>query len=60
MSTLLRKLNIPATESQMGIALAISIAMMSFLLWGVLWQAEIIVKQRDIIRYMGTLNGHMG
>jgi hypothetical protein len=60
MSTLLRKLNIPATESQMGIALAISIAMMSFLLWGLLWQAEIIVKQRDIIRYMGTMNGHMG
>jgi hypothetical protein len=60
MSTLLRKLNIPATESQMGIALAISIAMMSFLLWGLLWQAEIIVKQRDIIRYMGTMNGNMG
>jgi hypothetical protein len=60
MTALLQKLKVPATESQMGIALAISVAMMSFLFWGILWQSEIIVKQRDIIRWMAGLHGHVG
>ncbi|MGH9594773.1 MAG: hypothetical protein ACRD5L_16905 [Bryobacteraceae bacterium] len=42
----------------MSIALAISVLMMSFLLWGVLWQADVIAKQRDVIKWLWSLHGH--
>lgn len=60
MRALIQKLTVPASESQMGIALAISIAMMSFLLWGLLWQSSVITHQREIIRWMASLHGHVG
>jgi hypothetical protein len=47
-----RLLSIPATESQMAVALGLSLVMMSLLLWGLLWQSEIIVYQRTIIKFL--------
>jgi len=45
-----RRLNEPATESHMGIALAVAAVTMALMLWAVIWQADVIVYQRDLIR----------
>lgn len=47
---ILRKLTVPASESQMAIALGLSILTMSLMLCAILWQSNIIVYQRDLIR----------
>src|ERR1700722_10753279 len=39
---LLRRLQVPATESQLALTLAISLVMMAALLLGILWQANVI------------------
>jgi hypothetical protein len=57
MRAFIRRLSAPASESQLGLALAMSIVMMSFLLWGLLWQGEIIAKQRDLIHWLWSLRG---
>ena len=49
---LFRRLAVPATESQMAVALAISVVAMSLMLWAILWQSDVIAYQRDIIRWM--------
>jgi hypothetical protein len=61
MRTLMRRLAVPASESQLSVALALSVLVMAGLLWGIVWQSEIIAKQRDIIRWLYSLHGgHMG
>jgi hypothetical protein len=61
MRALIRRLSAPANESQLALALAMSVAVMSFLLWGLLWQGAIISKQRDLIRWLWALRGgHLG
>jgi hypothetical protein len=52
------RLAVPASETQVGLALALSVAVMSFLLWGLLWQSEIITRQRELIRSLSGLRGH--
>ena len=47
---ILRKLTVPATESQMAIALALSVLTMSLMLCAILWQSGVIEFQRDLIR----------
>ena len=47
-----RRLLVPATESQIALALAISAVMMSLMLWVILWQSDVIAYQREIIRWM--------
>jgi hypothetical protein len=47
---ILRRLTVPASESQMAIALAMSVVMMSLLLYGIIWQSNVINYQRDLIR----------
>ncbi len=49
---LFRRLAVPATESQMAVALGISAVAMSLMLWAILWQSDVISYQRDIIRWM--------
>jgi hypothetical protein len=49
---LLRSLVLPATESQLGLALAFSIVFMAIMLCGLVWQSGVIVYQRDLIRWM--------
>jgi hypothetical protein len=57
MRALVQRLKIPATESQLSVALALSVLVMSLLLWGIVWQSDIISKQRDVIRWLFSLHG---
>jgi ABC-type uncharacterized transport system YnjBCD permease subunit len=58
---LIQRLKIPATESQLSVALALSVLVMSLLLYGILWESNIITQQRDAIRWLWSLHGgHMG
>ena len=57
MRALIKRLSIPASESQLSVALALSVLVMSFLLCGIVWQSEIIAKQRDVIRWLWSLHG---
>lgn len=47
---LLRRLQVPATESQLAITLAVSLVMMAAMLLGILWQANVINFQKELIR----------
>jgi len=53
-----RRLSVPASESHLGMALAVSAVTMGLMFWAVLWQSNIIIYQRDIIRWMW--NAHLG
>jgi hypothetical protein len=61
MRTLIAKMKIPASESQLSLALGLSVLVMSGLLWAILWQSNIIAQQREAIRYLWSLHGgHVG
>ena len=61
MRALLSKLKVPASESQLSVALGLSVLVMSALLWAILWQSNIIAQQRESIRYLWSLHGgHIG
>jgi hypothetical protein len=47
---LLRRLAVPASESQLSLALAASMVVIALLLWGVIYQSNVITYQRDLIR----------
>lgn len=53
---LLRHLVVPVSESKLSLVLASSLVVMALLLWAVLWQSDVIVYQRDLIRLLW--NGH--
>jgi hypothetical protein len=46
----MRRLYKPVSESRVVIALAVSALVMALMLWGIIWQANIIVYQRAVIR----------
>ncbi len=50
--SLLRRLALPASESQLAVALALAAVAMSLMLWAILWQSDIISYQREVIRWM--------
>ncbi len=50
----LRILSVPAAESQLALALVLAAVMLSLMLCAILWQSDIIVHQRDIIRWLWT------
>jgi hypothetical protein len=52
MIQLIRRLNVPATESQLGVALAVAAATMGLMLWAIIWQANVIGFQRELIQWM--------
>jgi len=54
----LRSLKVPASESQLGVALAVAAAAMGLMLWAIIWQSNLIVYQRDVIRWLWTV--HLG
>jgi hypothetical protein len=61
MRAIISKLKVPASESQLSLALALSVVVMSGLLWAILWQSNIISQQREAIRYLWSLHGgHIG
>ena len=54
----LRRLTIPASESQMAVILSVSMVVMALLLCAVLWQSNIIAYQRDIISWLWNARFH--
>ncbi len=55
---LLRRLTIPASESLLAVALCASTVVMSLMLWVIIWQSDVIVYQRDVIRWLWSTFGH--
>lgn len=51
----LRRLNVPATESQLALTLAFSLVFLAVLLLGLIWQANVIAIQREIIRSLSGI-----
>jgi hypothetical protein len=49
---LFRRLTIPASESQLTVALVLSMLLMAVLLCGIVWQSGIINSQREMIRLL--------
>lgn len=56
---ILRRLAIPASESQMAVILGVSMVVMALLLCAVLWQSNVIAYQREIIDWLwkGEIHG---
>lgn len=52
MAWLSQKLRLPASESSMGIVLTACVITMGLLSIALIWQAEIISRQRDVIRWL--------
>jgi hypothetical protein len=55
MAWLIRTLRIPASESTMGLVLAVCAVTMSVLSLAVVWQAQIISRQHEVIRWLAKL-----
>jgi len=49
---LLRVFRLPANESNMGLVLAMCAIMMSIMSIALVWQAQIINQQRDVIHWL--------
>jgi hypothetical protein len=58
MAWLISKFRIPASESLIGLVLAVCIVMMASLSVAVVWQAEIIASQRASIRWLARPRLH--
>jgi hypothetical protein len=57
----LRHLNGSASDSHLGIALVVAAVVLGLMLWGILWQANIIAYQRELIRLLSAAqSGGMG
>ena len=52
---LLRRLNMPASESQLAITLAVSLVFMAAMLLCLVWQANIIAFQKEMILYLWSI-----
>jgi hypothetical protein len=55
MTWLIRRLRLPAGESNTSLALAVCIFLMSLMSIGIIWQAQIIADQRQAIRWLESL-----
>ena len=49
---IVRRLVAPASEKQTALVLAVSLVIMGLMLMALLWQSNVIVYQRDLIRTM--------
>jgi hypothetical protein len=49
---ILRSFALPASETQLGVALAVSVVIMGLLVCALTWQSSVIVYQRDLIRVL--------
>jgi hypothetical protein len=45
----IRRLSVPASESQLGIGLSLAAVAMALMLWAIVWQSNIIGYQRNLI-----------
>ena len=55
MTRLLRALRVPASESQVGFVLAISAMFMGVMSLVIVWQAQVIAHQREVIHWLEAL-----
>jgi hypothetical protein len=55
MTRLLRALRVPASESQVGFVLAVSAMLMGLMSLVIVWQAQVIAHQRDVIHWLESL-----
>jgi hypothetical protein len=54
MNQALRRLNERASDSHLGMALVVAAVVLGLMLWAILWQANIITYQRDLIRLLSN------
>lgn len=52
MEWLIRKLRLPATESNLGLVLSICIVTLGLMSVALVWQAEVIAGQREVIQWL--------
>jgi hypothetical protein len=52
MAYLRRFLQLPANESSLGLVLSLSIVVLGLMSMALVWQAEIIANQREVIRWL--------
>jgi len=57
MAWLIRTLRIPASESHMGLVLALCVITMSLMSLGLVWQAQVIAKQNAVIHLLESKFG---
>ena len=57
MDWLRRVLRVPASETQMGLVLALCIFTMSLMSVALVWQAQVIAKQNAVIHLLQTKFG---
>ncbi len=50
----IRRLLAPASDSQMEMALGLAAVALSLMLWGLLWQCDVIHYQRELIRALSS------
>jgi hypothetical protein len=55
MAWIVRTLRLPAAESHTNLALALCVLFMGLMSVAIVWQAQIIANQRDIIRFLETV-----
>lgn len=55
MAWIRRILHVPASESNMGFVLALCAFTMGLMSLALVWQAQVIAHQRDVIRWLETL-----
>jgi hypothetical protein len=55
MSWLLRALRVPASESHMAFVLAVCAFAMGVMSLAIVWQAQVIAHQREVIRWLESL-----
>ena len=52
MIQVLRRLNESASNSRFGMGLAVAAVVMVFMLWAIIWHANFIAYQHDLIRFL--------
>jgi hypothetical protein len=55
MKWLIRSVTVPATESKMGLALALCAMTLSVMSLALVWQASVIAQQREVIQWLAKL-----
>ena len=52
MAWLIRRLRIPATESNLGLVLSLCVVTLGLMSVALVWQAEVIAGQREVIHWL--------
>ena len=55
MTWIINKLRVPASESSMGIVLAVCVFTLSLMSMALVWQAQVIANQRITIRLLENI-----